>query len=223
VSVIIPVLGDEAPLGELLGRLRALAPPPDEVVVVDGGASEACRAICNGERAIYLRSPPGRGRQLREGAARATGAVLWFLHADAEPAVDSVALIRRAVDAGARGGYFRFRFAGEPRASKSLLAALINLRASLGVPYGDQGIFATRTAYQQAGGFTDAPLFEEVPLVRALRRAGRFARIDATIGVSPRRWERDGWVRRTLENRILALSYMAGLSPQRLARRYRGR
>jgi hypothetical protein len=66
-------------------------------------------------------------------------------------------------------------------------------------------------------------LFEEVPLVRALRRAGRFARVGATIGVSPRRWERDGWVRRTLENRVLALGYLAGISPRRLARRYRGR
>jgi hypothetical protein len=81
----------------------------------------------------------------------------------------------------------------------------------------------TRAAYEQAGGFADAPLFEEVPLVRALRRAGRFDSVDAAIGVSPRRWERDGWVRRTLENRLLALAYMAGISPHRLARRYRGR
>jgi rSAM/selenodomain-associated transferase 2 len=223
VSVVIPVLGDAAHLGELLSRLHALAPPPEELIVVDGGASEDCRWICESARATYLQSPAGRGRQLREGAARATGAILWFLHADADPAVDAVARIRHAVAAGAHGGYFRFRFSGEPCLRKALLAALINLRARLGVPYGDQGLFMMRAAYEQAGGFADAPLFEEVPLVRALRRAGRFDSVDAAIGVSPRRWERDGWVRRTLENRLLALAYMAGISPHRLARRYRGR
>ena len=122
---------------------------------------------------------------------------------------------------GAVGGHFRFRFSGAPAWRKRLLAALINLRVRLGVPYGDQGLFATRAAYASAGGFPDVPLFEEVPLVRGLRRCGRFATLDLAIGVSERRWVHDGWIRRTFENRLLAIAYMAGVSPQRLARRYR--
>ena len=113
-----------------------------------------------------------------------------------------------------------FRFAGAPDWRKRALAALINARARVGVPYGDQGLFATRAAYEAAGGFADAPLFEEVPLVRGLRRQGRFVALGESIGVSPRRWERDGWLRRTLANRALALAYMAGAAPERLARRY---
>ncbi len=66
----------------------------------------------------------------------------------------------------------------------------------------------------------DAPLFEEVSLVRELRSAGRFDAVDATLGVSPRRWERDGWLRRTLNNRILALGYALGVPAEQLARRY---
>ena len=62
--------------------------------------------------------------------------------------------------------------------------------------------------------------FEEVYLVKSLRRMGQFGPVDAAIGVSPRRWERDGWVRRTLNNRLMAMAYMAGVSPQRLARYY---
>jgi rSAM/selenodomain-associated transferase 2/rSAM/selenodomain-associated transferase 1 len=223
VSVIVPVLGDTTALAQLLRRLRTLSPPAAEIIVVDGGDSADCRHLCASEGALYVLAPAGRGRQLREGAVRARSPVLWFLHADAEPAPDAIALIRRAVALGARGGYFRFRFAGDPGPGRSLLAALINLRARLGVPYGDQGIFATREAYESAGGFADAPLFEEVPLVRGLRRAGRFACVNAPIGVSPRRWERDGWLRRTLGNRLLAVAYLAGVPPRLLARRYRGR
>ena len=75
--------------------------------------------------------------------------------------------------------------------------------------------------YQRTDGFADTVLFEEVPLVRAARSAGRFVQLDAPIGVSPRRWERDGWVRRTLGNRLLVIGYMFGLSPDTLVRYYR--
>jgi rSAM/selenodomain-associated transferase 2 len=220
VSVIVPVLGDAAALERLLRNLRALSPPPAEVIVVDGGANQDCRRICENALATWLPSAAGRGQQLREGAARARGTVLWFLHADAEPPTEAIAAIGKAVRSGANGGYFRFRFSGAPGAAQALLAALINLRARFGVPYGDQGIFATRAAYDAAGGFAAEPLFEEVPLVRALRRTGRFTALTAAIGVSPRRWERDGWIRRTLGNRALAVAYMAGVSPRRLAQSY---
>ena len=55
----------------------------------------------------------------------------------------------------------------------------------------------------------------------ALRRQGRLRALDTPIGVSPRRWERDGWIRRTVENRLLALGFALGVNPARLARRYR--
>jgi rSAM/selenodomain-associated transferase 2 len=219
ISVVIPVFGDTEPLARLLRQLRAQAPA--EIVVVDGAASAGCRALCAREGAVHLESAPGRGRQLRHGAERARGSALWFLHADAEIPAGALAAVTRALLAGAAGGHFRFRFAGAPDWRKRALAALVNLRVRVGVPYGDQGLFATREAYARAGGFADAPLFEEVPLVRGLRRSGPLVTLPEAIGVSPRRWERDGWVRRSLGNRLLALGYMAGISPRRLARRYR--
>jgi len=223
VSVVVPVLDDTPALRRLLPALQSLRPPPEEIVVVDGRSDADCRALCHAHGALYLAAPQGRGRQLRAGAAAARHPLLWFLHADAEPPAAGIAAIREAVRGGAAGGWFRFRFAGHPGLPRRALAALINLRARIGTPYGDQGLFATRTAYEAAGGFADTPLFEEVPLVHSLRRQGRFVPLSATLGVSPRRWERDGWWRRTLENRALALAYMAGVSPQRLAARYRAR
>jgi hypothetical protein len=93
--------------------------------------------------------------------------------------------------------------------------------ARIGEVYGDQGLFASRAAFERAGGFAEEPLFEEVPLVRALKRAGGFRVLDEPIVVSARRWQQDGFWRRTLENRLLALGHAAGLSPRRLARWYR--
>ncbi|MEO7385459.1 MAG: TIGR04283 family arsenosugar biosynthesis glycosyltransferase [Gammaproteobacteria bacterium] len=220
VSVIIPVVGDNEKLARLLHRLRSLPVAPDEIVIVDGGSSAGCRSLARRFRCVYVGTRHGRGRQLHAGALRASGDVLWFLRADAEPPADGVSLIRGRHLAGAAGGYFTFRFAGEATWYKRLLARLINWRTRFGTPYGDQGLFVERTAYDAVGGFADTPLFEEVPLVRALRRRGDFTRVAEDIGVSPRRWERDGWLWRSVANRLLVMAYMAGVPPRRLARRY---
>ena len=63
-------------------------------------------------------------------------------------------------------------------------------------------------------------MFEEVDLVRHLRRSGRLACLDRGLLVDPRRWQRDGWWRRSLRNRLLATGFMLGVPPSRLARLY---
>ena len=221
ISIIVPVLHDSAALRGLLARLAAEPCEDVEVIVVDAGRDANCSSICEEFGARRLVSAPGRGHQLNLGAEDAKHEVLWFLHADAEPPEACVLRIQEAMHSGANGGYFRFRFSGEPTWYKRLLQTLVNWRTRFGTPYGDQGLFVRRDAFMTAGGFADVPLFEEVPLVRALREAGRFAEIDADIGVSCRRWERDGWLRRSIANRALALAHAAGVAPEVLARRYR--
>jgi len=220
VAVIIPVRGDAGPLAGLLARL---GDEPDEVVVVSAGDDDAVRGVCADAGARCLASRPGRGPQQHAGALATDAGWLWFLHADALPEPGAAERIRAAGRAGAVGGHFRFRFRGSGTPGRRLLAALINLRARLGTPYGDQGLFFRRDIYLECGGFPDEPLFEEVPLVRRARRRGAFAPLPLSLGVSPRRWERDGWLRRTLGNRLLALGYALGISPRRLARIYEHR
>lgn len=219
VSVVIPVYRDPAALAHLLDRLEAAAPRPGEIVVVsaDAGTAPAC-----GDRVRLIAASANRGAQLDAGARAATGTVLWFLHADADPPPDAIAAITQAVTAGAESGCFRFRFAGPRRWWMPPLERLIGWRSAIGgMVYGDQGLFATKAAYAAAGGFTHAPLFEEVALVRGLRQRGTFVRLPLPLLVSPRRWERDGWLRRTLHNRWLAVCYMLGVPATELARRYR--
>ena len=87
---------------------------------------------------------------------------------------------------GTVGGWFRFVFESECCWQARLLAFLINLRARVGTPYGDQGLFMRRDAYRLAGGFPPRALFEEPPLVRRLRKSGRFAPVAGCPGrVSP--------------------------------------
>ena len=224
LAVLVPTLNDDAALARLLPLLGRLARAPEQVIVVDGAASEATAELCRGAGCTWMPSPPGRGLQLSAGiaAARAAGAdVLWMVHADCEPHALSAHAIRAATVAGAAGGYFRFRFGGARSAPKRFLEACIAWRCRLSMVYGDQGIFVTRAAYDATPGIGPQPLFEEVALVRALRRTGRFVAVPLPMTVSERRWQRDGLLRRTLRNRTLALAYLLGIDPVTLERWYR--
>lgn len=218
ISIVVPTLDEDTTLAALLKSIRNWPRKPREVIVVDGASRPETRALCERQQALWLPSVHGRGVQLMKGAAHAKGSTLWFLRPDCDPHPDSLGAIAVAIDSGAVGGYFRFRFSGPRRWYKPLLESAIRLRSRWGVPSGEQGLFATREFFDVCGGFAATPLFEEVPLVKALRRQGRFDALPLTIGVSERRWERDGWWRRILGQRLLALGYMMGLSPARLAR-----
>ncbi len=94
ISVVIPVLGDLKALAEILDRLRSAAGRPDEIIVVDGANDTDCAELCADHDCVYLSTSPGRGHQLDAGARRASGDVIWFLHADCRPptsAVDRIA------------------------------------------------------------------------------------------------------------------------------------
>ncbi|MDN5751927.1 MAG: TIGR04283 family arsenosugar biosynthesis glycosyltransferase [Nitrosospira sp.] len=220
-SVIIPCYHDDEKLASLLSQLQNVPHRPMEVVVVDGANDPACRQVSRRYGARWLAGEPCRGRQLLAGAALAQGDVLWFLHADSRLPPDPMKAMRLAIAQGAVGGYFRFRFDG-PRAWPALLLEpAIAFRCRFGVPYGDQGLFMTRQVYVETGGHSPWPLFEEVSLVRELRRLGRFLALREPLFVDPRRWHRDGWWRRTWMNRNLALAFARGVTPGELAVRYR--
>ncbi len=220
LSVIIPVLNDLPALEALLQQLDEM-PGIDEIVVTDGGADADTKRFCLLSNIRYAETPTGRGHQLIAGAEIASGDILWFLHADHVPDSDAANAIRRHLDSGHSGGFFRFRFGGHQRWYKTLLAKAINLRTRFGIPYGDQGLFMKRTAYEQAGGFTPAPLFEEVQLVRRLRQLGNFKPLTLAIDVSPIRWERDVCLWRSIHNRLLACAFVLGIAPEKLAGQYK--
>lgn len=221
IAIVVPVLGDAARLRALLDLVAAWTCNPRQIVVVAAEADPQASTLCDDRGCRYITSEPCRGTQQDLGARAADADILWFLHADATPSPSSLGDIARAMAGGAEGGHFKFAFSGSPMRRKAAIEWLTNLRVRLGgIPYGDQGIFVRRDIYLKCGGFPHQPLFEEVPLVRKLRSRGRFQALATPLGVSPRRWERDGWIRRCLNNRRLALAYACGQTAHRVADRY---
>ena len=85
VSIIVPALNEAASIAETLCGLQQLK-GDKEIIMVDGGSSDATRALALVHGAKVLTAARGRGTQMHAGALDATGEVFWFVHADTVPA-----------------------------------------------------------------------------------------------------------------------------------------
>jgi rSAM/selenodomain-associated transferase 2 len=218
VSVIIPTLNEAACLGETLRELRAQR--PHEILVVDGGSTDVtCELAAAADR--LLRGPRGRAAQMNHGAARATGDVLLFLHADCT--LEHGALTEAVTCLGRRGvaaGCFRMRVRADGRLYRMIDAAATARVRLTGLVYGDQGLFLKREVFERVGGFPPLRLMEDIFLSKELRRRGRVAVAPRQIFVSPRRWRHQGVLRQTLRNWALTALAAGGVHPDRLAAFY---
>jgi rSAM/selenodomain-associated transferase 2 len=218
VSVIIPTLDEADRVAPLISALQADG--FEEIVVADGGSTDQTTTHAREAGAIVVGAPRGRGKQLRAGASAATGDCLFFLHADSHPPSGARRLIVETLAAPAViAGSFCLAF-DQRHPLLSFYASCSRLNHSL-FTYGDQGLFMTRRAYEQSGGYSDAPLFEDVEIQRRLRRAGRFVKRPEPIVTSARRFLRDGVARREMASIGLLGLYHLGVSPERLERWYR--
>lgn len=218
LSLIIPTFDEEERIGACL---RSVAPLDAEVIVVDGGSRDATVAIAADHGARTITTRRGRGAQLRAGAEAATGANLFFLHADSVLAPEAIPAIERAVvDPCFTVGKLRLRF-DTPHPLYALYARLARIE-SFWTSFGDQGIVIRRDLYELLGGFPDWPLLEDVELLRRARRAGGIRLIPADIVTSARRFRRHGIVRQQILNGVVLTRYLLGTSPEELEALYAG-
>jgi rSAM/selenodomain-associated transferase 2/rSAM/selenodomain-associated transferase 1 len=220
VSVIIPALNEER---NIAATLRAVGQSPcHEVIVVDGGSTDATVQRAREAGANILTSKPGRARQMNAGAAATEGGSLLFLHADTLLPPGWREVIPRTLCApGVTAGAFRFRIAGS-FAGKSFIEWTTGFRSRwLQRPYGDQGLFLPRALFEEMEGFADLPFMEDYEFAARLRRRGRIVTVGEAALTSARRWKTLGIVRTTLRNQWMLAAYHLGVSPQRLATRYR--
>ncbi len=222
ISVILPTLNAAAHLRRALPPLvpAAAAGLVREVIVSDGGSSDATAAIADAAGARFVESPRGRGAQLRAGAGAARGAWFLFLHADTALDPGWAEEAARFIEGGPeRAGAFRFAFDDQSGAANRV-AFWAHVRcALLHLPYGDQGLLISRALYEAIGGYADLPLFEDVDIVRRLGRR-RLVMLRTRARTSAEKYRRDGFARRGWRNLGLLGLYLAGVPPKRLARLY---
>jgi rSAM/selenodomain-associated transferase 2 len=222
ISIVIPVYRDAAALAR---TLDATDFADAEVIVAAARGDESLGSLRAARPdLLWVEAARGRARQMNAGAALARGQWLLFLHADTRLSPGW----RDAIEAAGRearvcAGCYRFALD-----SRSPIARAIELGVRLrvrffGLPYGDQALFVRRAVFEAIGGYAELPIMEDVDLIRRLRRRGGLFRAPQPALTSARRWERDGWTRRTARHLGLILLYFAGASPEWLMRRDRAR
>lgn len=220
VSIIVPTLNEQAHIIATLNALHKLS-GDKEILVVDGGSTDATVPLARSQGVTVFEAPRGRGPQMHAGALEAAGNVLWFIHADTLPPPTALNEIDRALqDERVIGGNFGLLFDGSSRAARQLTAIYPVLRL-LGLCYGDSGIFVRKSAYERVGGFRALALFEDLDLLRRLRRIGKFAHLPCRIVTSSRRFEQRNFALVWLHWTGLQFLYWCGISPHVLARWYR--
>lgn len=220
VSIIIPTLNEEASLESLLIQLAQFSTEVlYEVIVVDGKSTDRTQEIAQRYCDRVLLTDPGRGRQLNEGASKATGEILWFLHADSRVDRECIPKLLQKISEGVGGGCFQLRFM-DSRPTYRIIAWGSNVRAKwLKSFYGDQGIFVEREVFLKLGGFREIPIMEDREFSCRLRKVVPVCVVEATLETSPRRF-RKGVVRTLLLMQALKLAFFLKVSPQVLVRVY---
>ncbi|MBW2411725.1 MAG: TIGR04283 family arsenosugar biosynthesis glycosyltransferase [Deltaproteobacteria bacterium] len=216
ISVIIPALNEatciESTLSELNHREEI------EAIVVDGGSTDGTADMAKAHGAKVLTADPSKSGQMNTGAKAAGGDILLFLHADTllpenfEKSIIS-AIYQDCVAAGA----FQLHINSESKGLR-FIEKVANWRSRhLQAPYGDQGIFVTKSLFHAIGGYPDMVIMEDFELIRRLKRRGKIVILDSAVNTSPRRWQNMGILKTWLLNQMIAIAYILGYPPERLA------
>jgi rSAM/selenodomain-associated transferase 2 len=218
VAVVIPTLNEEENLRRCLPGLARQA---DEIVISDGGSTDATTAVAEQFGAQVVTGARGRGPQMNLGAKAACSPVLLFLHADTRLPEGGIQMVVKEVQSGRIGGGFLAVFDNR-RPMMRLGSMLVNLRTrSSRLPLGDQAQFATQQAFRDLGGFRDWPILEDLDFMRRLKRRGPTAVIRRPVTTSARRYLQNGIFPTIANNWWIWFLYFVGVPPAKLARRYR--
>jgi len=194
ISVIIPTLNNSETLAPCLAALIPAAVDGliRQVIIADGGSTDATSAIAESAGAEIVSAPPPRADRLIAGAAAAKQPWLMFLTPDGVLAHDWEREVDAHLEALSANGAARpaaavFRFAiddrgAAPRAAE--LATRIGYRV-LGRACSEQGLLISRTHYDQLGGFRAQSAVEDIDLIRRIGRRDLVRlRTPITIAVS---------------------------------------
>jgi rSAM/selenodomain-associated transferase 2 len=234
ISIIIPTLNEENHIAQVLRTTaqRCAIPDATEIIVVDGGSSDATMARArqctaelqnNGMTLHILSGPKGRAWQMNIGAEHARGDILLFLHADTLLPRHFDRHIRTALAAEPLTlGAFNLKINTDTQVMK-WICWWANVRSRVfALPYGDQALFVQRSDFMRLGMFPAMEIMEDFAFVRKFKRSGgNISVLSDKVITSARRWQKRGCLFTTMCNQIMILGYYLHIPTRHLARWYR--
>lgn len=203
LSIIIPLAPNEMAWRDLLPDLNVLSNNCEIILATSHNAPTI-------EVPISIRQVQegsNRAAQMNAAAKQATGAYLWFLHADSRLHRTTIpALLKVIVTAPQALFYADLVFLSPALPLMTLNAWGANFRSRiLGMPFGDQGLCIHKNSFHELGGYPENTAYGEDHLfVWYARQQGiKLCPINAPLYTSARKYQINGWLATTLNHLTL--------------------
>ncbi|MEE4212310.1 MAG: glycosyltransferase [Parvularcula sp.] len=203
IGIVVPVLNEAANLEALRRNIEGLYPPPDKVLVIDGGSLDgtAEKARTLGFE-VESTEKPGRGRQINKGVEAVGTDLVLVLHADTILPPDALAVVGEVLSdrRTALGGFTALltgplttRWATSFHNWLKTWYAPLLFRPHLFLKgcrllFGDHAMFFRRTDFLAVGGCEEEMMvMEDADLSVKLTEKGRVRLINRVVQTSDRR------------------------------------
>ena len=194
ISIIIPVLNEAETISDLIQHLLNNSSKENifEIIIVDGGSSDGSQKIVSKFSEVKLiTSEKGRAKQMNYGANKASGTILYFLHADSFPPKHYDKLIVSEVDKGNLAGCFKMKF--DSNHWWLQLAGWLTQFSWKACRGGDQSQFITKKLFNELNGFDETySVYEDYDLINKLYAKNQFVVIQELLTTSARRYDANG-------------------------------
>jgi len=219
-SVVMAARNEGPQIVSSLKRLRQISQTsPMEIIVVDGGSDDrTADAAREWADEVIAHKEPNRGAQWNAGAERATGDLLFFLRADAQPPGNWQQALEHFWLSPENKACAGTAFSVEYGAGFGLraLSAWSNARVRSGLASSDHGLCTTPEMYKAAGGFPSYPVLEDLEFSRRLAALGRIALLPERLRPAARHVHSIGPLRYLARRAWLELRYKTGSRPEDL-------
>tara|TARA_B110000090_G_scaffold79680_1_gene90764 strand:+ start:104 stop:811 length:708 start_codon:yes stop_codon:yes gene_type:complete len=226
ISIIIPILNEANSIVLLLQHLidNSSSTSISEIIVVDGGSKDESFKMVSeflllNNKVVLISSERGRAKQMNLGQQKATGTILYFLHADSFPPSDFDQLIINEVEKGNLAGCFKMKF--DHQHWWLQLASWLTQFKWRACRGGDQSQYITKILFDEIGGYDERfMIYEDNILINELYKRNQFKVIQKPIVTSARLYERKGiW---TLQYHFwtIYIKRWIGASPEEIYKYY---
>lgn len=178
---------------------------------LDGSMKQALHD--NSFHFMVLHGPAGRARQINLALGQAAAQYVWILHCDSRMDQKDLQLFLQKLTnpdrsfAAATLYYFNLKFYDGPLFTW-FNGFFANVRSKLcKLPFGDQGFFASRKFFHQAGLFNEAVSSgEDHAFVWQVKKRGdKIAPLNLSVSTSARKYQNLGWLRTTANHLYLTV------------------